>query len=43
MSDDTPLAYTRELCEYWRTGYDWRAAEARLNGFPQQTSSTCPR
>ncbi|HEY9245040.1 MAG TPA: epoxide hydrolase, partial [Streptosporangiaceae bacterium] len=34
-SQGTPLAYTRELCEYWRTGYDWRAAEARLNGFPQ--------
>jgi epoxide hydrolase len=34
-SQGTPLAYTRELCDYWRTGYDWRAAEARLNGFPQ--------
>ena len=27
------LGYVRELCEYWRTGFDWRAAEARLNGF----------
>jgi pimeloyl-ACP methyl ester carboxylesterase len=30
-----PLAYLRELAEYWRTGYDWRAAERRLNAYPQ--------
>jgi epoxide hydrolase len=30
-----PLGYLRELAEYWRTDYDWRAAEARLNEFPQ--------
>jgi pimeloyl-ACP methyl ester carboxylesterase len=30
-----PLAYVQELAEYWRTGFDWRAAEARLNSFPQ--------
>ena len=30
-----PLAYLKGLAEYWRTGYDWRAAEARLNEFPQ--------
>ncbi|MER7458846.1 epoxide hydrolase family protein [Micromonospora sp. NPDC126480] len=30
-----PVAYLRELAEYWRTGYDWRAAEARLNRLPQ--------
>jgi epoxide hydrolase len=24
----------RELCEYWRDGYDWRAHEAELNRFP---------
>lgn len=30
-----PLDYVRELAEYWRTTYDWRAAEARLNAFPQ--------
>jgi pimeloyl-ACP methyl ester carboxylesterase len=29
----TPLAYLRELVEYWRDGFDWRAAEARLNSF----------
>ncbi|MGH3585950.1 MAG: epoxide hydrolase, partial [Pseudonocardia sp.] len=25
----------RELAEYWRTGYDWRAQEARLNAYQQ--------
>ena len=30
-----PLGYIRELAEYWRTSYDWRAHEARLNEFPQ--------
>ncbi|MEU4378436.1 epoxide hydrolase family protein [Micromonospora echinofusca] len=30
-----PLGYLRELAEYWRTEYDWRAAEARLNRYPQ--------
>ncbi|SFD71541.1 epoxide hydrolase family protein [Streptomyces aidingensis] len=29
-----PLARLRELAEYWRTGYDWRAQEARLNALP---------
>ena len=30
-----PLSYLRELADYWRTGFDWRAAEARLNAYPQ--------
>jgi microsomal epoxide hydrolase len=30
-----PLDYLRDLVGYWRTAYDWRAAEARLNSFPQ--------
>ena len=30
-----PLAYVREVCDYWRTGYDWRATESRLNAHPQ--------
>jgi epoxide hydrolase len=30
-----PLGYLKELAGYWRTGYDWRAAEARLNACPQ--------
>ncbi|MEU3014384.1 epoxide hydrolase family protein [Nocardia asteroides] len=34
-SRGVPVAYLRELAEYWRTGYDWRAAEAELNGYPQ--------
>lgn len=34
-SPGVPLAYARELCEYWRTDYDWRRAEAKLGGVPQ--------
>ena len=30
--------YLAELVEYWRTGYDWRVHEARLNQFPQFTT-----
>lgn len=30
-----PRDYLRELAEYWRHTYDWRAAEARLNEWPQ--------
>ncbi|MCA2214692.1 epoxide hydrolase family protein [Jidongwangia harbinensis] len=30
-----PVDWLRELAGYWRTGYDWRAQEQRLNGFPQ--------
>jgi epoxide hydrolase len=33
-----PLAYLKELAEYWRTSYDWRTAEAQLNTFPQFTT-----
>jgi pimeloyl-ACP methyl ester carboxylesterase len=33
-----PGGYLRGLAEYWRTGYDWRAEEARLNTFPQFTT-----
>jgi len=28
-----PMEYLRELVEYWRDTYDWRAQEARLNSF----------
>ena len=31
----TDLSYLRELCDYWRDRFDWRAAEATLNAFPQ--------
>ncbi|GAA4532307.1 epoxide hydrolase family protein [Amycolatopsis samaneae] len=34
-SQGIPLGYVRRFCEYWADGYDWRASEARLNGFPQ--------
>jgi epoxide hydrolase len=34
-SQGVPLAYLRDLCGYWADGYDWRAAEARLNALPQ--------
>jgi pimeloyl-ACP methyl ester carboxylesterase len=34
-SQGVPLAYVQELCGYWADGYDWRATEARLGGFPQ--------
>ncbi|MFC9992767.1 epoxide hydrolase family protein [Streptomyces globisporus] len=30
-----PLSYLKELTDHWRHGYDWRAAEAELNAFPQ--------
>ena len=30
----TDLMTVRELCEYWRDGYDWRLAEAELNSWP---------
>ena len=29
------LAAARELAQYWLDGYDWKAAEATLNGFEQ--------
>jgi pimeloyl-ACP methyl ester carboxylesterase len=32
------LEYTRQLVQYWRNGFDWRAQEARLNAFPQYTT-----
>jgi epoxide hydrolase len=33
-----PTGWLRDLADYWRSGYDWRAAEARINGFPQFTT-----
>ncbi|HSR83240.1 MAG TPA: epoxide hydrolase [Streptosporangiaceae bacterium] len=33
-----PVTYLHELAEYWRSGFDWRAAEARLNAYPQFTT-----
>lgn len=34
-SQGVPLAYLRDVCQYWADGYDWRATEARLNLLPQ--------
>jgi pimeloyl-ACP methyl ester carboxylesterase len=34
-SQGVPLAYLKEVCEYWATSYDWRRLEARLNSLPQ--------
>jgi pimeloyl-ACP methyl ester carboxylesterase len=34
-SQGAPLAKVRALCDHWRTGYDWRRCEARLNGLGQ--------
>ncbi len=34
-STGTSLAYLKDLVAYWRTGFDWRAWEAKLNAFPQ--------
>jgi pimeloyl-ACP methyl ester carboxylesterase len=31
----TDPAYLRDLVDYWRSGYDWRRQEARLNQLPQ--------
>ncbi|EXU63553.1 epoxide hydrolase [Streptomyces sp. PRh5] len=36
-SQGTRRSFLRELCRYWLEEYDWRAAEARLNRFPQFT------
>src|SRR6187200_3262750 len=35
----TGVGYLKQLVEYWRDGFDWRAQEARLNAFPQFTMS----
>lgn len=33
-----PVGFVRELAEYWRDRFDWRAAEAELNRYPQFTT-----
>ena len=38
FSRGIPLSYLRELAEYWRDGFDWRAQEARLNELEQLTT-----
>ncbi|MBB6672046.1 epoxide hydrolase family protein [Cohnella nanjingensis] len=34
-----PLDYVKDLAAYWQNGYDWREQEARLNGYPQFTTT----
>ena len=34
-STGTSVAYLKQLVDYWRTGFDWRAQEARLNALRQ--------
>lgn len=34
-----PLAYVKGLVRYWQDSYDWRAWEARLNEYPQFTTT----
>jgi len=35
QSQGVQLATMQKLVDYWRTGYDWRKIEARLNALPQ--------
>ncbi|HET6316060.1 MAG TPA: epoxide hydrolase, partial [Chloroflexota bacterium] len=35
----TDLSYLKELVEYWKSDFDWRAQEAKLNAFPQYTAA----
>ena len=37
-SQGVPLGYLQDLCDYWASRYDWRAAEARINQIPQFTT-----
>ncbi len=37
-SRGVPVDYLKGLAGYWRTGYDWRTWEAKLNEFPQFTT-----
>ena len=32
------LGYMQRLAAHWRDGFDWRAAEAQINRFPQFTA-----
>jgi epoxide hydrolase len=34
-----PLRYVKKRVEYWRVGYNWREWEAKLNGYPQFTTT----
>jgi epoxide hydrolase len=34
-----PTDYLKELAEYWKSRYDWRVHEAKLNEYPQFTTT----
>lgn len=34
-----PVGYLKELAGYWANTYDWRAAEAEINSYPQFTTT----
>src|SRR5947207_899936 len=34
-SQGVPVDWLRDLCAYWKDGYDWRRCEAQLNALPQ--------
>ena len=38
-SQGVPLAYLRDLCQYWLDRYDWRECESSLNQLPQFRTS----
>jgi epoxide hydrolase len=38
-SRGVPMDYLKGLAEYWRTKYDWRCHEAKLNKYPQFTTN----
>ena len=38
-SQGVPLATMKELARYWATQYDWRAAEEKLNSYPQYVTN----
>ena len=38
-SQGIPLAYVQEICEHWRTSYDWRERAARIARFAQFTTT----
>jgi epoxide hydrolase len=38
-SRGVPLGHLKELTEYWQNGYDWRKQEAKLNEYPQFTTT----
>lgn len=38
-SRGVPLDYPKQLAEYRKTRYDWRAHEAKLNEYPQFTTT----